>query len=101
MDILYEIEKGLIVIASLIMAYTEFAQAIKYRRSWIKWGLGFMGIYWAVYYSYSLVRTVFEIEQLPAHQIFVRAGILLTVSLVASGALMTLRELRKLWKHGR
>ena len=101
MDILYEIEKGLIVIASLIMAYAEFAQAIRYRRSWVKWGLGCMGIYWATYYSYSVIRSVFQIDQLPTHQVFVRAGILLTVSLVASGALMTLRELRRLWKHGR
>ena len=100
MDILYEIEKGLIVIASLIMAYAEFAQAIRYRRSWIKWGLGCMGIYWAVYYTYSLIQTMTDLR-LPQHQVFVRAGILLTVSLVASGALMTLRELRKLWKHGR
>ena len=45
MDILYELEKVLIVFAALIMAYAEFAQAIKYRRSWIKCGLGFMGIY--------------------------------------------------------
>ena len=100
MDILYELEKVLIVFAALIMAYAEFAQAIKYRRSWIKWGLGFMGIYWAVYYTYSLIQAVTDLR-LPQHQVFVRAGILLTVSLVASGALMTLRELRKLWKHGR
>lgn len=100
MELLYEIEKVLIVFASLIMAYAELAQAAKYRRSWVKWGLGIMGIYWAVYYAYSLIREQFNIS-LPAHQIFVRAGILLTVSLVASGALMTLRELRKLWKHDR
>lgn len=100
MDILYEIEKGLIVFASLIMAYAEFAQAAKYRRSWVKWGLGCMGIYWAVYYSYSIIQAMSDLR-LPQHQIFVRAGVLLTVSLVASGAMMTLRELRKLWKHGR
>ena len=47
MDILFEVEKGLIVIVSLLMAYAEFSQAIKYRHSWVKWGLGFMGIYWA------------------------------------------------------
>lgn len=100
MDILYETEKGLIVIASLIMAYAEFAQAIRYRRSWVKWGLGFMGVYWAVYYSYSICRALFDLR-LADHQIFVRAGILLTISLVASGAMMTLKELRKLWKHDR
>lgn len=96
--ILYELEKAAIIIAALIMAYAEFSQAMKYKRSWVKWGLGFMGVYWAIYYSYSLIRSVFNITQYPAHQIFVRSGLLLTVSLVASGATMTLRELRKFKK---
>lgn len=98
MDILYEIEKGLIVLVSLLMAYAEFSQAALYRRSWIKWALGCMGIYWAVYYSYSLVREVFNITQIPTHQIFVRSGLLITVTLVASHAMLTLRELRKFKK---
>lgn len=98
MDILYEIEKVLIVLVGLLMAYAEFSQVAKYRRSWVKWGLGCMGIYWAVYYSYSLVRTVFSIEQLAAHQIFVRSGLLLTLSLITSNAMLTLRELRRFKK---
>ena len=98
MDILYEAEKGIIVLVSLLMAYAEFSQAAKYRRSWIKWALGCMGIYWAVYYSYSLVRTIFSITQIPTHQIFVRSGLLLTLSLIASNAMLTLRELRRFKK---
>ena len=97
MDILFEVEKGLIVIASLLMAYAEFAQAATYRRSWVKWGLGFMGVYWAVYYTYSIIQAVSDLR-LPTHQIFVRAGILVTVALVASGALMTLRGMKGLKK---
>lgn len=100
MDMFYELVKVLIVFASLIMAYAEFSQAARYRRSWVKWGLGFMGIYWAAYYTYSIVQAMTDLR-LPTHQIFVRSGILLTVSLVASGALMTLKELRKLWNNGR
>lgn len=99
-NIFYELEKALIVFTSLVMAYAEFAQAIRYRKSWVKWGLGFMGIYWAVYYTYALIRTIFDMP-FPEHRIFVRAGILLTVSLVASGALMTLKELKGLRNHGR
>jgi hypothetical protein len=98
MDWLYEVEKIVIVIVGLLMAYAEWQQAIKYRRSWVKWGLGFMGIYWAVYYIYSIVREVTG-ASLPTHQIFVRAGILLTLSLVASGAFLTLRELKRLRKR--
>lgn len=97
MDILYEIEKGIIVIVALLMAYAEFRQAMRYRRSWVKWGLGFMGVYWAVYYTYSFVRSIMGIR-LEAHQIFVRSGILVTIALVASGAFLTLRELERLRK---
>lgn len=98
MDILYEVEKILIVFVALLMAYAEFSQAARYRRSWVKWALGFMGIYWVIYYSYSLIRTVFNITQYPTHQIFVRSGLLLTLSLIASNAMLTLRELRKFKK---
>ena len=97
MDILYELEKVVIVIVSLLMAYAEFSQAALYRRSWVKWGLGFMGIYWAVYYAYSIYRSITGLH-FGAHQIFVRSGILVTVALVASGALLTLRELKRLQK---
>ena len=96
-SVIYEWLKVAIIIASLLMAYAEFAQAALYRKSWVKWGLGFVGIYWAAYYVYALVQAAFELR-LPQHQIFVRSGILLTVSLVAAGALMTLKELRRLKK---
>jgi hypothetical protein len=92
MDI-FEIEKLAIVIVALIMAYAEFNQGLMYRKRWIKFGLAFMGLYWAVYYSYSIVRTHFDWAFLE-HQIFVRSGILLTLALVGSGAWITLHELR-------
>jgi hypothetical protein len=97
MEILYEIEKGIIVIVGLLMAYAEFSQAIRYRRSWVKWGLGVMGVYWAAYYTYSFIRSIYG-SRLEMHQIFVRSGILVTIALVTSGALMTLRELKRLRK---
>lgn len=81
----------------LLMAYAEFAQAKIYRRSWVKWGLGVMGLYWAAYYIYSLIQALTDLR-LPAHQIFVRSGLLITLSLVASGAFLTLRELKRLRK---
>ena len=92
MDI-FELEKVAIVVVALIMAYAEFMQGLKYRKRWIKFGLAFMGLYWAGYYTYSLLRTYFG-WSFPEHQIFVRSGILMTLSLVASGALVTLNELK-------
>ena len=93
MDV-YEFEKIAIVIVSLIMAYAEFRQAIILKGSWIKLGLGAIGLYWAVYYSYSIYRTYFNLR-LADHQVFVRSGILITVSLVAASAIRTLRILRR------
>lgn len=97
-QLFYECMKVLIIIASLLMAYAEFGQAIKYRRSWVKWGLGVMGLYWAAYYSYSIIRTIADFD-FPDHRVFVRSGLLLTISLVAAGALMTLFDLQRIRKQ--
>lgn len=91
---IFEIEKVAIVILALIMAYAEFRQAIILKGSWIKYGLGVVGIYWAVYYGYSLYRTYFDLR-LPAHQVFVRSGVLLTIAFVTAGAIRTLGMLRR------
>jgi len=93
MDV-YEFEKIAIVIASLVMAYAEIRQAIILNGSWIKVGLGLMGFYWADYYSYSLYLSYYNLRS-SDHNVFVRSGILITVSLVAAGAIRTLRILRR------
>jgi hypothetical protein len=89
----FELEKVAIVIVALIMAYAEFKQGLMYRKRWLKFGLAFMGLYWAAYYTYSILRGIFDL-QFAEHQIFVRSGILMTLALVGSGAWMTLHELR-------
>ena len=91
----YELEKVAIVIVALLMSYAELKQGLLYRRRWIKFGLAFMGLFWAAYYGYSILQNVCGLEFLD-HRIFVRSGILLTLSLVASGAWITLRELGRL-----
>lgn len=91
---LYELEKVAIVLVALLMAYAEFAQALKYRKSWVKWALGFMGLYWAGYYTFSILRSLFG-WRFYDHQVFVRSGILLTLALVGAHAFMTLRALKR------
>jgi len=93
-DMLYELEQYVIVIVGLLMAYAEFKQAAKYHHTWIKIGLGVMGLWWAAYYIYTILRVYFG-WNFPEHRVFVRSGILLTISLITSGAFITLRELRK------
>jgi hypothetical protein len=94
-----------IVLFSFLMAYAEIKQAIylsKIRKQeillskksninyiWVKWGLGIIGVYWAAYY----IRSILGIS-VPLHQVFVRGAIFVTVALVASGALMSLRRVK-------
>ena len=91
---LYELEKYAIVVVALIMAYAEFAQYFKHRKSWIKFALGMMAVYWAAYYVFSILRAIFEWRFLD-HQVFVRSGILLTLALVGANAFMTLQTLNR------
>ena len=89
-----EITKYLIVIFALLMAYAEIRQAVRLKGTgyaWIKWCLGFAGIFWAGYYIQSILQSLFDFG-LPAHQIYVRGGILFTVAFVAAGALISLRR---------
>jgi len=54
-----------------------------------------MGLYWAAYYAYSILRVLLDLR-MPAHQVFVRSGILLTVALVGGNALITLKLMDRL-----
>jgi len=92
--ILLEIEKYAIVIIGFVMAYAEIRQAIIFKKAWTKWTLGFMGLYWAGYYIYSIIRPLFKIS-LPTHHVFVSAGVLMTISFITANALMTLRRIKK------
>lgn len=92
---MYEVEKYAIVLVALLMAYAEFAQFFKHRKSWVKFCLGVMAVYWAIYYSFSILRGMFG-WQFYDHQVFVRSGILLSIALTGANALMTLRALNRL-----
>ena len=84
--------KACIVAVSLILTYAEIRQAIRLKGSgyaWIKWALGILGIYWAFYYTQSLVIPG---GILNGHQIYVRSPLLLTLAFVAAGAIFSLRR---------
>lgn len=88
--ILY-IMKFAIVAVALLMAYAEIRQALRLKGSgyaWVKWCLGIMGLYWAVYY----LRSIIGFELGITHQIWVRSPLLLTLAFVAAGAILSLRR---------
>jgi len=102
---LFEGMKYGIVFFSFIMAYAEIRQAIELSKKkkeellvlrksninyiWVKWGLGIMGAYWSLYYT----RSILDIS-ISVHQVWVRGPLFITIALVASGALMSLRRVR-------
>jgi len=90
-SVILNMMKFAIVAVALLMAYAEIRQAIKIKGcgyAWVKWWLGVMGIYWAAYYT----RSLFGVDLGMTHQVWVRSPILLTLSLVAAGAIMSLRR---------
>lgn len=92
-NIVLNVMKYLIVAIALLMAYAEIRQAIRMKGvygHWVKWGLGLMGLYWAFYYT----RSIIGIELGMTHQIWVRSPLLLTLALVAAGATISLRRIK-------
>jgi len=88
--------KYMIVVAGGLMSYAEIRQAIRLSKikadyAWVKWGLGIMGAYWSLYYMFSIIRDIFGIS-IYNHQVLVRSPLLVTISLVAAGAIMSLRR---------
>ncbi len=80
-----------IVAVGLLMCYAEVRQALRLKHvnyAWVKWSLGVMGLYWSIYYFLSII----ESNYLVGHQVFVRAPLLLTLSLVAAGAILSLKR---------
>jgi hypothetical protein len=89
-NLILEIMKYGIVAVGLLVAYAELRQArmlIHTNYGWTKYGLGIMGLYWSAYY----LRSILDIG-IASHQIFVRGPLLLTLALIASGAIMSLRR---------
>ena len=90
------LEKYALIVAGLLMAYAEIAQALR-TRSWLKWGLGLMGFYWAGYYVHMVLAERFGWLPLGPHT-FGRSGLLVLISLITANALRTLYEVRRLVK---
>lgn len=91
-NIVLNVMKYCIVAVSLLMAYAEIRQAIRMKGvygHWVKWALGLMGVYWAFYYTQSILGGL-----LSSHQIWVRSPLLLTLALVAAGATISLRRIK-------
>ena len=92
-SVVLNLMKYCIVAVALVLAYVETRRAISMRGTgygWIFWSLSFIGVYWAFYYTQSILGGL-----IPAHQVWVRSPLLITLALVAAGAIMSLRNIKK------
>ena len=88
----YFIIKLFYMFVGLLVCYAEIRQAIKLRKTgyaWVKWCLGFMGIYW---FGYNLCL-VLKLD-IVYPELWNDVPGLLTLSLIAAGALLSLRRNR-------
>ena len=93
MEVIYEIQKYLIVFVGLTFFYIEIALFFKYRKIPKKILYTIVGLYWAIYYIYSIIRPIIGSSYI-AHQEFVRPGILFTLSVFLAQALNKWRYLK-------
>ena len=94
MDI-FEGMKIAIVIAATYASVTQFWQSIKmFNRSissaWVHFGLGVFMFYWGLYYARSILGFV----PFNAHQIYIRAPLLITIVLVGAAGAYAVRRIK-------
>lgn len=90
-SIVLEVLRYFIVAVGLLMCYVEVRQALRLKHvnyAWVKWGLGVMGLYWAFYYLINII----ESQLFVGHQIWVRSPLLLTLSLITAGEILSLKR---------
>jgi hypothetical protein len=84
-NLFYNILKYFIVFAGLFLAYFELNLYFKYIKDVKKLLLAIIGIYWSLYYIFSILRPILGID-FYAHQLLVRPGILFTLVVIAARA---------------
>jgi len=85
--------KYAIVAIALMTAFIYIKLAIIYKGqpcAWTKWGIAFIGLYWAFYYTQSIIGSF-----MLGHQIWVRSPLLITLALFTAMGILSLRKLEK------
>lgn len=94
MDI-FEGMKIAIVIAAIYASVTQFWQAKKMfdlgiSSAWVHFGLGVFMLYWGLYYA----RSSLDFVPFNAHQIYIRAPLLITIVLVGAAGAYGIRRIK-------
>lgn len=91
----FEAMKIAIVAAGVYMSITQGVQTYKLLKNkvpsgWTHAGLSFLGLYWAWYYMLS----IFNIPLGHGHNVYVRAGVLLTIMLAGAAGAFAIRRIK-------
>ena len=92
---LFEGMKIAIVIAAIYAAVTQLWQSKKMfdrniSSSWVHFGLGIFMLYWGLYYA----RSSMGFTPFNAHQIYVRAPLLVTIVLIGAAGAYAIRRIK-------
>lgn len=93
MDIFYLMEIAIIVI-SVITIWLEIKVMTKLGFNLLTASVVIVALFWAVYYGYQLVRELLNLS-LPVHRVYVRSGILLSMTVFAAKAIRIIRKIQK------
>ena len=94
MDIFW-IMQIIIVIVALVTVFLEIRKIKNLGFHIITFMVILACLFWATYYSYQLVREIFNYS-LPAHRVFVRSGILFSLVVFLAKAIRVNRSIMKL-----
>ena len=89
----YDLMKVVIICVGFQLGVCSLKLAKKLSWSRTKLSYAFVGFYWAAYYLFSVIRDYTDIT-FYNHQVFVRSGILITVTVLLASVLGTFRRLK-------
>lgn len=90
MDIFYLMEIAIIII-SMLTIFLEIKVIIKFGFNLLTAAVVFVALFWTVYYGYQLVHEMLGFS-LPTYEIYVRSGILLSMTVFAAKAIRVARK---------
>lgn len=83
----------LIIVISIVTVVLEIRKMLKLGFHPITFFVIIVGLYWGIFYGYQLIRITYELS-LPSHRVFVRSGILLSMTVFLAKVIRVNRRIK-------
>lgn len=90
---IFSLMKFAIVIVAISTLLLELRKIVKLGFHWITASVIAVSLFWAVYYMYQIIRIYFNMS-LPDHRVYVRSGILLSLTVFLAKAIRVNKEIK-------